>query len=192
VTIPFGYWQPTSLSNTTSLSLLFAGIDLRQDPQDPVDRIPGASIIRQQPPKGPCPPDKRRFFDWLVDPLRKMAQDLNTTLTLLLTHAAKEAGWNNKYLDHNQPLNNPFGVNIIRNGKAVGNVSYPSLDAAIGYYEQKYNDRIGGTQTPDDFINGLEHPAQGQPYNADIAGYTTEYKKIYNTMLKFMKLCGIQ
>jgi hypothetical protein len=31
VTIPFGYWQPTSLSNTTSLSLLFAGIDLPQN-----------------------------------------------------------------------------------------------------------------------------------------------------------------
>jgi hypothetical protein len=31
VTIPFGYWQPTSLSDTTSLSLLFAGIDLPQN-----------------------------------------------------------------------------------------------------------------------------------------------------------------
>jgi hypothetical protein len=25
----------------------------------------------------PCPPDKRRFFNWLASPLGKMAQDLN-------------------------------------------------------------------------------------------------------------------
>ena len=191
VTLNLGYWQPTSLSYTTTSSLVFAGTDLPQDPQDPVDRIPGASIIRQQSPKGPCPPDKRRFFDWLVDPLRKMAQDLNTTLTLLLTHAAKEAGWNNKYLDHNQPLNNPFGVNNISKGKAVGNASYPSLDAAIDYYEKRYA-RLRGAQTPEDFINALERPAHDIPFNSDVEHYTTEYMKVYNTMLKFMKLCGIQ
>jgi RHS repeat-associated protein len=143
------------------------------------------------PKKDPCPPDKRRFFDWLGGPLGKMAQDLNTTKELLLTHAAKEGGWTTSDLNHNQPLNNPFGVNNISKGKAVGNVPYPSLDAAIGYYEQRYA-RLQGTQTPEDFINRLEHPAQGAPYNKNVKTYTTEYMKVYNSMLKYMKICGIQ
>jgi hypothetical protein len=50
-----------------------------------------------------------------------MAQDLNTTKTLMLTEAAKEGGWTTKNLDHNQPLNNPFGVNKINSkGQASG------------------------------------------------------------------------
>jgi len=40
--------------------------------------------------------------------MRKMAQDLNTTLTLVLTHAAKEAGWRTHDLDQNQPLNRSY------------------------------------------------------------------------------------
>lgn len=37
-----------------------------------------------------CPADKRKFFNWLAGPLAKMAQDLNTTLEVLLTLAVKE------------------------------------------------------------------------------------------------------
>jgi len=139
-----------------------------------------------------CPPDKQRFFTWLATPLGKMAQDLNTTKTLMLTEAAKEGGWTTKNLDHNQPLNNPFGVNKISGGKAAGNVAYPTLDAAIDYWKGRFGDRVQGTQTADKFINGLEHPAQGQPYNTNVDGYTKAYMDVYNSMVKYMKTCGIQ
>jgi hypothetical protein len=80
--------------------------------------------------------------------------------------AAKEGGCIAKDLDHNMPLNNPFGVNKIRHGVAVGNVDYPSLAAAIQYWEDTFCNRVRGAQTVDDFIKGLQHPAQGQPYNS--------------------------
>jgi hypothetical protein len=57
----------------------------------------------QAPPKPGCPADKRRFFNWLAGPLAQMAEDLNTTLALLLTLAAKEGGWTTADLNHNQP-----------------------------------------------------------------------------------------
>jgi len=117
----------------------------------------------------------------LVDPLGKMAQDLNTTKALMFTLAAKEGGWIKEHLDHNQPLNNPFGVNRIKYGRAAGNVNYPSLDAAIEYWKQRFGDRVRGTQTPDAFINGLERPAQGAPYNRNVEQYTKAFMDVYNS-----------
>ncbi len=122
-----------------------------------------------------------------------MAQDLNTTLTLVLTHAAKEAGWTNANLDHNQPLNNPFGINKIKNGKAAGNIAYPSLDAAIDYYKARFGPNVGGSRTADDYINGLEHPPNGQPpFNSKIDDYTKAFKNVNASMINFMRICGIQ
>jgi RHS repeat-associated protein len=139
-----------------------------------------------------CPADKRRFFNWLAGPLATMAQDVNTTLTLMLTLAAKEGGWTTGDLNHNQPLNNPFGVNRISHGRAAGNVHYPSLDAAIQYWEETFGDRVRGAQSAEAFINGLEHPAQGAPYNKNIEKYTKVFMDVYSSMLKYMKICGIQ
>jgi RHS repeat-associated protein len=139
-----------------------------------------------------CPPDKQRFFTWLSEPLGKMAQDLNTTKTLMLTEAAKEGGWTTKNLDHNQPLNNPFGVNKISKGQAAGNVAYASLDDAIQYWGGRFGDRVRGAQTADDFLKGLQHPSTGQPYNTQDPKYEDKFRAINNSMLKFMKLCGIQ
>ena len=143
--------------------------------------------------KDACPPEKRRFFNWLVDPLSKMAQDLNTTTTLMLTMAAKEGGWTKGDLDHNQPLNNPFGVNFINNqGQAAGNVGYSSLDPAIQYWEQRYGDRVQGTQSIDTFLKGLQHPPKGDPYNSKDPNYETKFRAVYNSMIKYMKICSIQ
>jgi RHS repeat-associated protein len=144
-------------------------------------------------PTDTCPADKRRFFNWLAKPLAKMAKDLNTTLALLLTLAAREGGWTAADINHNLPLNNPFGVNRInRRGQAAGNVDYPSLDAAIQYWEETFGDRVRGAQTPDAFINGLEHPEQGQPYNTNVEKYTKAFMAVYDSVLKFMEICGIQ
>ena len=138
-----------------------------------------------------CPPDKQRFFTWLAAPLGKMAQDLNTTLALTLTPAAKEGGWLGFQLDHNQPLNNPFGVNRIAGGKAVGNISYPSLDAAIAYYKGRYGSSVQGSQAPDQYVYGLEHLPDGTKFNADEKKYTDKFGEVYTSMLKFMNICGV-
>jgi hypothetical protein len=82
--------------------------------------------------------------------MRKLAQDLDTKLSLVLTHAAKEAGWN---IDHDQQLNNPFDVNKIKKGKAAGNIAYPSLEAAIDYYKARFGPNVAGSRTADDYIN---------------------------------------
>jgi len=122
-----------------------------------------------------------------------MAKDLNTTKTLLLTLAAKEGGWTTEHLNHNQPLNNPFGVNSInRKGQAAGNIRYTTLDEAIKYWKQRFGDRVRGAQTVDAFINGLERPTTGDPYNANVDAYTKEFKNVHNTMLRYMSACGIQ
>jgi hypothetical protein len=140
---------------------------------------------------GPCPADKRRFFDWLNDPLGKMAKELDTTKELLFMQAAKEGGWTMSDLDHNQPLNNPFGVNQIKNRKAAGNVRYSSLDDAIEYWKGKYGDRVRGTRTAEEFARGMQHPTNGQPYNTN-PKYEGILKGLYPSVLKFMRLCGIQ
>jgi hypothetical protein len=123
-----------------------------------------------------------------------MAQDLNTSNTFLLTEAAKEGGWTTNHLDHNQPLNNPFGVNKINSqGKAAGNVAYPTVDAAIDYWKGRFGEQVRGTQTAQDFINGLEYPPPGgHRVNSNVKDYVRDYLDVYNSMVKYMKLCGVQ
>jgi RHS repeat-associated protein len=147
---------------------------------------------QKQQSKDSCPDEKRRFFDWLSEPLGRMAQELNTTKALMLTMAAKEGGWTKGDLDHNQPLNNPFGVNLIRKGKAVGNVKYPSLDDATQYWKGRFGSRVSGAQNADDFLRGLQHPAQGDPYNSVDSDYEGKFRAVNKSMSKYMQLCGVQ
>ena len=144
-------------------------------------------------PVDPCPKDKRCFFNWLDGPLGQAAQDLHTTKALMLTMAAKEGGWTQPALDHNMPLNNPFGVNNISKGKAIGNKRYPTLPSAIQDWERMYGGRVGGTQSPDDFVYGLQHPdPPGMPYNSVHADtYEDVFQNVYDAVVRFMKLCGI-
>ena len=140
----------------------------------------------------PCPKDKRRFFNWLVNPLNGMAQDLNVPEPFLLALAAGEAGWNDVYLDHNIPLNNPFGTNSINeSGEAAGNVAYPNLDSAIDSWENNFGDRVVDDQDPASFVNDLQNPVSGSPYNTQNPNYVPTYLKLYNSVLKWMKRCGI-
>jgi hypothetical protein len=148
-------------------------------------------LERQSPKANPCPPDKRRFFDWLLTPLTKLAKELDTNSDFLLAHAAKEAGWTMGNLDHNQPLNNPFGVNRINSkGQAAGNVKYSSLDAALDDYKQRYG-HLKGAKTMEDFAYRVKHLPDGRVYNTN-PKYEGELRDLYPSVLKFKKLCGIQ
>jgi uncharacterized protein RhaS with RHS repeats len=144
------------------------------------------------PPVDPCPKEKRCFFNWLDGSLGNMANDLGTTKTLMFTMAAKEGGWTPNDLAHNMPLNNPFGVNKTKNGRAVGNINYPSLAAAIAAWEKMYGDRVGGDQDPKQFVHDLQNPdPPGNPYNSQNPKYEDQFEQVYNSVVRFMKLCGI-
>ena len=124
--------------------------------------------------------------------MSQMATDMQTTRTLMFTMAAKEGGWTTGALAHNMPLNNPFGVNNIKNGKAVGNKSYPDAAAAAHDWERLYGNRVRGTQSPDDFVYGLQHPQRGFPYNtAHKDDYEDVFQDVYDSVVTFMRLCGI-
>ncbi len=159
---------------------------------DPFGLKKRKSRIGPKPPIDPCPKEKRCFFNWLDSPLGKAAQDLETTKTLMFTMAAKEGGWTQPALDHNMPLNNPFGVNRIKNGQAVGNIAYPSLPAAVQAWENIFGSRVTGDKTPQDFVRNLQHPAApGKPYNSVNPNYEDDFEQVYNAVVRFMKLCGI-
>lgn len=159
---------------------------------DPLGLQKRRSKKKPKLPVDPCPKDKRCFFNWLDGPLGKAAQDLQTTKALMFTMAAKEGGWTQPDLDHNMPLNNPFGVNIIQNGQAKRNRSYPTLGDAILDWERMFGDRVRGTNSPDDFVYGLQHPDHGFPYNtAHKDEYEDVFQNVYDAVVRFMKLCGI-
>jgi len=145
-----------------------------------------------KPAIDPCPKEKRCFFNWLDGPLGQAANDLDTTKTLMLTMAAKEGGWTQPALDHNMPLNNPFGVNKIKNGQAVGNVAYPTLADAINAWEKNFGNRVSGDTDAEDFVHDLQHPdPPGKPYNSVNPNYENDFEQVYKAVVKFMKLCGI-
>jgi len=147
---------------------------------------------KPKPPVDPCPKEKRCFFNWLDGPLGNMANDLGTTKTLMLTMGAKEGGWTQPALDHNMPLNNPFGLNRIKNGQAAGNIAFPTLGDAINSWEKNFGDRVRGDTDPGDFIHDLQHPdPPGKPYNSVNPNYENDFEQVYEAVKKFMKLCGI-
>jgi RHS repeat-associated protein len=147
------------------------------------------SIANADPGTDNCPSDKRRFFDWLDEPLGRMADNLNVPQWLLFNLAAKEGGWTDKNLDHNQPLNNPFGVNKICNGQPCGNIQYKSLDDAINKWEDRFGDAVRDADTRDQFVYGLMHMPDGTKYNADQKGWTKKFNEI--DVQKWMKNCGV-
>jgi RHS repeat-associated protein len=160
---------------------------------DPVGLQRQKSRKKPKPPVDPCPPEKRCFFNWLDGPLGKLGNDLGTTKTLMFTMAAKEGGWTPKDLAHNMPLNNPFGVNNIKNGEATGNIKYPSIGEAVAAWNKMYGARVRGIKRADDFVYELQHPAPpAHPYNTKSAAtYEDDFQDIYDSVVKFMKLCGI-
>jgi RHS repeat-associated protein len=160
---------------------------------DPFGLMKKKSHKKPKPPIDPCPKEKRCFFNWLDGPLGGAAQDLNTTKALMFTMAAKEGGWTQPALNHNMPLNNPFGVNRIKNGQAVGNIAYSSLSAAINSWESNFGDRVSGDTDPGGFVHDLQHPdPPGKPYNSVNPNYEDEFEQVYNAVQRFMKLCGIK
>jgi RHS repeat-associated protein len=138
--------------------------------------------------KPQCTADKERFFTWLVPTAKRMASDTDTTMQLILTQAVKEGGWDKTGLDHNQPLNNPFGVNKIEHRKAVGNVKYASLDDAVKAWEAMYDQYVHGAKDPGTFVQDLLN----HNYNTVNPNYRQEFEDRYKDVGCAMKACGVQ
>jgi RHS repeat-associated protein len=150
-------------------------------------------LVARHCSSGPCPPEKRRFFDWLAGPLGEMAKRLNTNPEFLLNQAAREGGWLASHLDHNMPLNNPFGYQDIdkKTHEPTGNKQYGSLDKAITEWENDWGRFVKGAETREDFISRLQNPPKPKrPYNAAGAAYSDSWLEI--DMKKWMRRCGIQ
>ena len=116
--------------------------------------------------------------------------------------AAKEGAWNQKGLDHNQPLSNPFGLNRVNSsGEAAGNIDYTKLaggdldaglDLAIHSWEKMFGDRVQDVTTPDDFVRDLLHPDHGKPYNSANPKYRKQYDDLFDAMKRYMEACGVR
>ena len=137
--------------------------------------------------RGTCSADKQRFFDWLADSLAAMAKDLDTTKQIMLALAVKEGGWNKIALDHNQPLQNPFGVNYIVNRKAAGNKKYSSLQEAISEWKQNHS-YVKGIKDPQAFVDAL----LAHHYNTVNPNYGGEYMDRYADVGRAMITCSVQ
>ncbi len=137
--------------------------------------------------RGTCSADKQRFFDWLAESLTAMAKDLDTTKQIMLTLAVKEGGWNKIALDHNQPLQNPFGVNYIVDRKAAGNKKYTSLQDAINEWKQNHS-YVQGVKDPQAFVNAL----LAHHYNTVNPNYGGEFMDRYADVGRAMISCSVQ
>lgn len=145
----------------------------------------------------PCGPNQRRFFDWLDNPtISGMAKHLGTTRTMIFTLAAKEGGWTADALDHNIPLNNPFGVNWSDKTHAKGNRNYnrtpfgAGLSDAVSDWENSVTAApyVQGKTKPEDFVDALL--AHG--YNSNRKVYRGVFLSIAGSMPGHMKDCGVK
>jgi hypothetical protein len=119
-----------------------------------------------------------------------MSKRLDVPRDLLFNLAAKEGGWRADGLDHNMPLNNPFGVNVIKDREAAGNRGYPSVDDAIADWERQYGDRIRGARSQEDMVNALLRPTPpALPYNVKDPGWETKFYNI--NVQKWREACGV-
>ncbi|MBI4334830.1 MAG: glucosaminidase domain-containing protein [Chloroflexi bacterium] len=104
---------------------------------DPINRIDPWGLGGKKHPA--CTEEKQAFFKWVHKAIEQMAGNLNVPENFLLILAAKEGGWTKNHLDHNMPINNPFGVNEINErGQAAGNKAYGSLDEAIQDWVRRF------------------------------------------------------
>ena len=137
-----------------------------------------------------CTEEKKRFFDWLYKDIKKLAQELNVDEDFLLALAANEGGWTKGNLDYNQPLNNPFGVNYIKNRQAAGNRKYNSLSEALNSWKKMFGERVEGAKTAQDFIDGLQ--CKNKPcnkYNDVNEDYEEQYLRVYESAKGYKEAC---
>lgn len=86
------------------------------------------------------------------------------------------------------PINNPFGVNLIRNKVAVGNQSYPTLDDAIRAWENSKAGRaVRGISDPQTFVQALLN----MHYNTVNPNYKGEFMGRYGDVGRAMGTCGV-
>ncbi len=130
----------------------------------------------------PCADRYRRFFG-NIGLYRNMAIQLRTEVVFLVALSAYESGW----LDnHNFGLHNLFGVtNAGRN-----NLRYRSFQAAADDWIRRFGQYVSGTETMQQFIEGLRKvPPNG--YNNVNPDYDNTLRSMVNTVERIAERCGI-
>lgn len=92
--------------------------------------------------------DPDKFFDTLYGPVHALAHRLGIDETWLFGLAVHESGWLDK---QDRDRNDPFGVT---HGGGP-NVRYPSIAAAVSYWERRYGPIVRGATSARDFVNKL-------------------------------------
>jgi hypothetical protein len=103
-------------------------------------------------------PQHKRFFDQLHKPLSDLATRLGVPESYIIGLPAYESG----YLDdHNQALNNPFGLTH----GGGNNLNFPTVDDAVKNWEKLYGQQVKGATSPEDFVGRLQGKLDGNPVN---------------------------
>lgn len=103
--------------------------------------------------------DPEVYLDKMESILGELAKRLDISPTWIMGLSSYESGWLD---DHNMSLNNPFGVT-----RAGGkNLEFESLQEAADYWERHYGDRVRGAKSAQEFVDRLQNPRLGKPYNS--------------------------
>lgn len=124
-----------------------------------------------------CDGKFKRFFA-LMPLFCKFAKELNIDPDWLITLSRLESGWLD---DHNFELCNPFGVQKIENGRAVGNRQYESYEAAFNEWKDFYGVDVKDSKSFAEFVNNLlTRPKSGK------AKYNSKNKKYGDFLISLL------
>ena len=127
---------------------------------DPVNGLDLTGLVK-------CNAEQNHFFEELLDPVRRVANQYGFDPNFLLGLAAHESGWLGK---HGQELNNVFGVTL----GGGPNLRWESLEDAAAYWGRTYGSKVQGAKSIDDFINKLQTDQRQQ---GGLGSYNTEDSK---------------
>ena len=129
-----------------------------------------------------CPDDKKDFFETLLPLIRPMTARLALNEDLILALSAFENRWGQDA--HNKVLHNLFGLTHA-GGK---NLSFPTDQACVTYFENLYGTRIRGIQALEPFIEAMKRIG----YNSVNKKYYDTFRAVYASVLRYKAGCGVK
>ncbi len=174
--VRFGYrdYDPETGRWTAKDPILFAGGDTDLYGyclNDPVNLIDPYGLFD-------C---KKEFFNQLLEPVTKVANQYNFDPNYLLAISAHESGWLGP---HAYELNNAFGMT-----KAGGkNLEFNSFSESVDYWGKTFGSKVSGATSINDFINKLQTDLRSRgglgKYNSRDERYEDHIKDAYKSVSK--------
>jgi hypothetical protein len=146
---------------------------------DPLNLVDPSGLVE-------CNDQQNRFFDDLLEPLTKLAQELGIDPNFLLSLAAHESGWLNA---HNRLLHNPFG--LTQAGK--NNLQFDSFQDAVDYWGRSFGSKVSDAHSIDEFVNRLQTDQRGEggpgKYNAEDPDWAEKVRDAYDSVKRRRGKC---